>query len=137
MPMQERLQLAGAIVERRGKRLANLPELMPLLRFTRGNPLTILVTLGEALRAGIDTPARLDAFVTALERGEVAFGDEASEGRSKSLGASLSYGFSTAFTDDERKILSLLHLFQGFVNVDVLRMMGALKPEWCLAEVRG
>jgi hypothetical protein len=44
MPMQERLQLAGAIVERRGKRLADLPELTPLLRFTHGNPLTILVT---------------------------------------------------------------------------------------------
>jgi hypothetical protein len=137
MPMQERLQLAGAIVERRGKRLADLPDLAPLLRFTRGNPLTILVTLGEALRAGIDTPARLDAFVAALHRGEVAFEDEASEGRSRSLGASLSYGFSTAFTDDERRILALLHLFQGFVDVRVLRMMGAPEAEWCLAAVRG
>ena len=137
MPMQERLQLAGAIVERRGKRLADLPELTPLLRFTRGNPLTILVTLGEALRAGIDTPARLDAFVAALHRGEVAFEDEASEGRSKSLGASLSYGFGTAFADDERKILALLHLFQGFVDVDVLRAMGNPEAESCLAAVRG
>jgi hypothetical protein len=137
MPMQERLQLAGAIVERRGKRLAQLPELTPLLRFTRGNPLTILVTLGEALRAGIDTPARLDAFVAALERGEVAFEDEASEGRSKSLGASLSYGFASAFAEDERKVLALLHLFQGFVNVGVLRFMGNPEAEWCLAAVRG
>jgi hypothetical protein len=137
MPMQERLQLAGVIVERCGKRLADLPELTPLLRFTRGNPLTILVTLGEALRAGIDTPARLDAFVAELHRGEVAFEDEASEGRSKSLGASLSYGFEIAFTDNERKILALLHLFQGFVNVDVLRTMGHPEAEWCLAAVRG
>jgi tetratricopeptide (TPR) repeat protein len=137
MPMQERLQLAGAIVERRGRRLAELPELTPLLKFTRGNPLTIIVTIGEALRAGIDTPARLDAFVAALRRGEVAFEDEASEGRSKSLGASLSYGFSTAFTDDERKVLALLHLFQGFVDVDALGMMGDPEAEWCLAAVRG
>ena len=137
MPMQESLQLAGAIVERRGKRLADLPELTPLLRFTRGNPLTILVTLGEALRAGIDTPARLDAFVAALHRGEVEFEDEASEGRSKSLGASLSYGFGTAFTDEERKVLALLHLFQGFVDVDALRYMGNPEAEWCLAAVRG
>ncbi|HEX9491594.1 MAG TPA: hypothetical protein VF930_15015, partial [Stellaceae bacterium] len=137
MPMQERLQLAGAIVERRGKRLADLPELTPLLRFTRGNPLTILVTLGEALRAGIDTPARLDAFVAALHGGEVAFEDEASEGRSKSLGASLSYGFGTAFADDARKVLALLHLFQGFVDVDALRAMGNPEAERCLAAVRG
>jgi tetratricopeptide (TPR) repeat protein len=137
MPMQERFQLAGAIVERRGRRLAELPELTPLLRFTRGNPLTIIVTLGEALRAGIDTPEQLNAFVAALRRGEAAFEDEASEGRSKSLGASLSYGFDTAFTDDERKVLALLHLFQGFVDVDMLRMMGDPEAEWCLAAVRG
>ena len=137
MPMQERLQLAGAIVERRGKRLADLPELTPLLRFTRGNPLTILVTLGEALRAGINTSARLDAFVAALHGGEIAFEDEASEGRSKSLGASLSYGFGTAFTDDERKVLALLHLFQGFVDVDALKWMGGPEAEWCLAAARG
>lgn len=137
MPMQERLQLAGTIVERRGRRLADLPELTPLLRFTRGNPLTILVTLGEALRAGIDTPARLDAFVAALHGGEVAFEDEASEGRSKSLGASLSYGFGNAFTDDERKVLALLHLFQDFVDIDALRIMGNPEAEWCLAAVRG
>jgi tetratricopeptide (TPR) repeat protein len=137
MPMQERLQLAAAIVERRGKRLSDLPDLTPLLRFTRGNPLTILVTLGEALRAGIDTPARLDAFVAALHRGEVAFEDEAGEGRSKSLGASLSYGFGTAFTADERKVLALLHLFQGFVNVAALRLMGDPEAKWCLAAVRG
>jgi hypothetical protein len=137
MPMQERLQLAAAIVERRGKRLADLPDLTPLLRFTRGNPLTILVTLGEALRAGIDTSARLDAFVTALQSGEVAFEDEASEGRSKSLGASLSYGFDTGFTENERKVLALLHLFQGFVDVDALQAMGHPTAEWCLAAVRG
>jgi tetratricopeptide (TPR) repeat protein len=137
MPMQESLQLAGAIVERRGKRLAELPELTPLLRFTRGNPMTIIVSLGVALRAGIDTPAQLDAFVAALRRGEVAFEDEVSEGRSKSLGASLSYGFGTAFTDEEHKILALLHLFQGFVDVGVLRSMGNPETEWCLAALRG
>jgi tetratricopeptide (TPR) repeat protein len=137
MPMQERLQLAGAIVAHRGKRLADLPDLTPLLRFTRGNPLTILVTLGEALRAGIDTKDRLDAFVTALRSGEAEFEDEETENRSKSLGASLSYGFDHAFGEDERRILALLHLFQGFVDVDALGMMGDPDAEWCLEAVRG
>ena len=137
MPMQERLQLAGAIVAHRGKRLADLPDLMPLLRFTRGNPLTILVTVGEALRVGIDTKERLDGFVAALRGGEAEFEDEESEGRSKSLGASLSYGFGRAFDEDERKILALLHLFQGFVDVDAVRMMGNPQAEWCLEAVRG
>jgi hypothetical protein len=137
MPMLERLQFADAILGRRGKRLAQLPDLAPLLTFTLGNPLTILVTLGEALRAGIDTKSRLDAFVAALRRGEVAFEDEQTEGRSKSLGASLSYGFSTAFSQEERKILGLLHLFQGFINVWTLLSMGYPDHKWCLEAVRG
>ncbi len=128
MPMQERLQLAGAIAEHRGKRLADLPDLTPLLQFTQGNPLTILVTVGEALRAGIDSKERLDAFVAALRTGEANFEDEETEGRTKSLGASLSYGFASAFNDDERKRLALLHLFQGFVDVDALRAMGLPRP---------
>lgn len=45
-------------------------------------------------------------------------------GRSKSLGAALSYGFATAFSADERRILALLHHFQGFVDEQVLRAMG-------------
>jgi tetratricopeptide (TPR) repeat protein len=137
MPMQERLQLAGAIVAQRGRRLAELPDLTDLLRFTQGNPLTILVTIGAALRAGIDSKSRLDAFMAALRKGEVDFQDEATEGRSTSLGASLSYGFGTLFDDDQRRILALLHLFQGFVDVDALRTMGDPASEWCLAAVRG
>jgi hypothetical protein len=137
MPLQERLQLAGAIAEHRGKRLADLPDLTPLLRFTQGNPLTILVSVGEALRAGIDTTERLDAFVAALRGGEAKFEDEETEGRTKSLGASLSYGFASAFNDDERKRLALLHLFQGFVDVDALCAMGNPAAEWAVAEVSG
>ena len=137
MPMRERLQLAGALVAQRGGRLAALPDLRPLLRFTRGNPLTILVTVGEALRSGIDAPEALDAFVDSLRRGEAAFADEATENRAMSLGASLAYGFARAFDDGERKVLALLHLFQGFVDVDVLRWMGNPEADWCLAAVRG
>jgi tetratricopeptide (TPR) repeat protein len=137
MPMQERLQLADAIAEHRGKRLVSLPDLTPLLLFTRGNPLTILVTVGEALRLGIDTNDRLDAFIAALRKGEAAFEDEETEGRSKSLGASLSYGFGNAFSEDERKILALLHLFQGFVQVGALCTMSAPDAEWRLDNLRG
>ncbi len=136
MPMQERLQLADAIAAHRGKRLAELPDLWPLLQFTQGNPLTILVVVGEALRTGIQSPDQLEAFVTALRSGEAKFEDEAAEGRTKSLGASLSYGFASAFNDVECTRLALLHLFQGFVDVDAFRVMGNSKADWALAEVR-
>jgi tetratricopeptide (TPR) repeat protein len=37
----------------------------------------------------------------------------------------------------DKKKLALLHLFQGFVDVDVLRVMGDPEADWCLPEVRG
>jgi tetratricopeptide (TPR) repeat protein len=137
MPMLEQLELAGAIVSRRGKRLADLPDLMPLLRFTGGNPMTILVTVGAVLRVGVGSKAQLDAFVEALRSGEIDFKDEEAEGRSKSLGASLSYGFSTAFDEKERQTLALLYLFRGFVDVDVLITMSDPDAECSLFALRG
>jgi tetratricopeptide (TPR) repeat protein len=137
MPMRESLQLAGGVAENRGKRLADLPDLTPLLKFTRGNPLTILITVREVMREGIDSAEKLAAFVATLRSGEAQFEDDETEGRTKSLSASLSYGFANAFCEDERKILSLLHFFQGFADVDALRWMGAEWNPGALAEVIG
>jgi tetratricopeptide (TPR) repeat protein len=137
MPMQERLQLAAAITNLRGRRLVDLPDLTPLLRFTDGNPLTILVTVRQALREGIAAKEQLEAYVATLRAGQVSFHDEPTEGRSRSLGASLSYGYEHAFSDEERKILALLHLFQGFVDAYVLSGLGAQTEGWSLDAVRG
>lgn len=141
MPMQERWQLARALAEKLGRQLDEVGDWKPLLIFTQGNPLTITVLVGQALRDGLRTRGEVEEFVGKLRAGEAAFEDEASEGRSKSLGASLSYGFETAFSDDERKILALLHFFQGFVDVDTLAQMGKLQKatgeDYTLPEVRG
>ncbi|HKZ86352.1 MAG TPA: CHAT domain-containing protein, partial [Anaerolineae bacterium] len=137
MPMQERVQLARALAEKHGRRITEVEDWRPLLGFTQGNPLAITVLVGQALRDGLKTRKEIEAFVARLRAGEAAFEDEASEGRSKSLGASLSYGFEHAFIEDERKVLALLHFFQGFVDVDTLRDMGAPEADWCLPEVRG
>ena len=117
-----------------------MPDWQPLLDFSGGNPLTITVVVGQALREGRRTQDAIAAFVAQLRAGEAVIEDEESEGRTRSLGASLSYGFAAAFTDDERRILALLHLFQGFVDVDALRHMGASRtltarflPEACAA----
>jgi tetratricopeptide (TPR) repeat protein len=137
MPMQERVQLARALAEKHGHRLTDVADWRPLLRFTQGNPLTITVLVGQALREGLKTADQINAFVDRLQAGEAAFEDETSEGRSKSLGASLSYGFAQAFTEVERKQLALLHFFQGFVDVDALILMGNPETDWCLPELRG
>ena len=131
MPMQERVRLTRALADKQGKRIADVKDWLPLLRFTQGNPLTITVIAGQALRDGISSQEQIEAYLNKLHNGEQAFDDEVSEGRSKSLGASLSYGFEQAFSTDERKVLALLHFFQGFVDVDVLRWMIA-DEDWGL-----
>lgn len=137
MPMPERVQLARGLAEKHGRRLTDVDDWWPLLKFTGGNPLTTTVLVGQALRDGLKTADQISNFVDELRAGQAKFADETSEGRSKSLGASLSYGFDHAFSKDERNKLALLHLFQGFVDVDVLRFMGMSKADWCLDEVRG
>ncbi len=137
MPFQERVQLARALAEKHGRRLTDVEDWRPLLEFTQGNPLTITVLTGQALRDGVRTGEQVEAFVGRLRAGGAAFEDEAEEGRTRSLGASLSYGFEHAFTEAERQQLALLHLFQGFVDVNALRLMGNSDEDWCLLEVRG
>jgi hypothetical protein len=141
MPMQERVQLARALAEKYGHRLTEVEDWRSLLRFTQGNPLTITVLVGQALRDGLKSKEQIADFVDKLRKGETAFEDEASEGRSKSLGASLSYGFASAFSESEHRQLALLHLFQGFVDVSVLQQMGELRTvtgeDFSLPEVHG
>jgi len=137
MPFQERVQLARALAEKHQWRLMDVEDWRPLLEFTQGNPITITVLVGQALRDGLRTKAQVAAFVDRLRAGERVFKDEASEGRTKSLAASLNYGFENAFSESERKQLALLHLFQGFVDVDALRWMGNSEEEWHVPEIRG
>ncbi|MCH8046370.1 MAG: CHAT domain-containing protein [Planctomycetes bacterium] len=137
MPMQERVQLARALAEKQGRSLIDVDDWRPLLRFTGGNPLTITVLVGQALRDGLKTRDQIEAFVARLQSGQAAFEDETDQGRSRSLGASLAYGFESAFSDAQRAQLACLHFFQGFVDVDALKAMGNLEADWCLPELRG
>ncbi len=63
--------------------------------------------------------ARLQAGEAQLEAGE-----DAALGRTRSLAASLSYGFAQAFTEAERAQLAVLHLFRDTADADALRYMG-------------
>jgi tetratricopeptide (TPR) repeat protein len=125
MPMRESLQLAGALAARHGHGLGTA-DWRPLLRYTAGNPLTITVLIGQALRAGLGATQAIEVFVAALEAGEAVLeaGEDAALGRSRSLAASLSYGFARAVTDAERAQLAVLHLFRETVSADAFRVMG-------------
>jgi len=124
MPTRERRQLAEALILRRGRDVRLLGVLDPLLSFSQGNPLTLSALVGQALKNGFDNSADVEGFVAKLRAGEAVFDDDVEQGRSKSLGSSLSYGFEYAFNEDERKRLAVLQLFQGAVNPAVLRVMG-------------
>jgi tetratricopeptide (TPR) repeat protein len=129
MPFDERVQVTVALAKKLGRQLDDVDDWRPLLRFTQGNPLTLTVLVGQALRDGLKTRDQIANFVGKLQAGEAVFEDEASEGRTRSLAASLEYGFENAFTETERKQLALLHLFQGFVDVHALRMMAEITRE--------
>jgi len=137
-PMQfaERLEMTEKLAKKRGRRLDDVEDWRPLIWFTQGNPLTLTVVVGQALRDVLKSRDQIESFVRKLQAGEAVFEDEASEGRTRSLAASLSYGFEHAFTEVERMQLALLHLFHGFVNADVLRTMGHPEAGWCLPCVK-
>jgi tetratricopeptide (TPR) repeat protein len=125
MPLRESLQLAAALAKRHGHSIGTV-DWRPLLRYAAGNPLTITVLVGQALRENLATSAAVGDFVARLAAGEAQLeaGDDVALGRTRSLAASLSYGFAKAFTDAERAQLAVLHLFRDTAAADAVRLMG-------------
>jgi tetratricopeptide (TPR) repeat protein len=131
MPMLECLALARGVAKRQpggGELFLEVEDWRPLLEFSQGNPLTVIVLVREALREQLTSRDQIEGFVAGLRAGAARVVDDAAQGRDKSLAASLSYGLDEAFTDNERAVLALLALFQGFADTDALRMMGGLEP---------
>jgi len=113
-----------------------IADWQPLLDYCHGNPLTLRVIVGQAIKRGLRGPEPIGDFVAAIRSGEQAIEDaDEQQGRDKSLGASLDYGFRHAFKDDELPIIALLHLFQGTVDVDALEATG--KGDHALPELKG
>jgi len=129
--------MAAELAQKSGRQFDDVEDWRPLLRFAQGNPLTLTVLVGHALRTNLTDRERIANFVGDLQSGQSVFEDEASEGRTRSLAASLAYGFESAFAEPERKQLALLHFFQGFVSVDALVWMGRPESPWSLPELAG
>ncbi len=114
-----------------------IAQWQPLLDYCAGNPLTLRVIAGQAVRTGLRTKDQIEEFIQAVRDGEQQIKDtDEAQGRDKSLGASLDYGFRNAFSEDELPIIALLHLFQGTVDVDALAFMGKA-GDHALPEVQG
>ncbi len=136
MPFDESVQMTEALAKKLGRRLDDVEDWRPLLGFTQGNPMTLTVLVRQALRDRLKSREQIEDFVRTVQAGEAVFENEESEGRTRSLAASLAYGFDRAFTEPERKQLALLHLFQGVVAAAVLQTMGIPEAAWCLPEVK-
>ncbi len=136
MSNSDAASLALKLGEERGLNRSEIADWQPLLDYCAGNPLTLRVLVGQAVKAGLRGRQRIAEFVEAIRTGEQVFENtDAKQGRDKSLGASLDYGFRNAFQPDELPIVALLHLFQGTVDVDALAFMG--KGDDALAELKG
>jgi len=116
MPMQERVQLACALAAKHNIHITSAEDWEPLLAFTQGNPLAVMVLVCQALRNKLKLRWQIEAFVEQLRAGLAKFDDEVSQGHSRSPGASLDHGSQNVFSEDERRVLALLHLFHEFVD---------------------
>lgn len=124
MQMQERIFLTKALARKHRYSLNDFLIWYPLLIYSQGNPLTLTILVNQALNAGYKSKIEIEEFVSNLRRGEVEIEDDLAGGRTTSLTMALCYGFSHEFTVEESKKLSLLYLFQGFLNVTTLGFMG-------------
>jgi hypothetical protein len=128
--------LVLALGQEKGIARSEIAEWQPLLDYCAGNPLTLRIIAGQAVKQGLRGSESISLFIQAIQDGEqhIADADEG-QGRDHSLGASLDYGFRHAFKADDLPIIALLHCFQGVVDVDVLVWMG--KDEYALPELQG
>lgn len=130
--------LARSLGDERKIAQEEIADWQPLLDYCHGNPLTLRVIVGQAIRMDLRGKERIVAFVEAIRSGEQAIEDtDECQGRDKSLGASLDYGFRNVFQSDEQPIIALLHLFQGTVDVNALVVMGHKENEYALPELKG
>ncbi len=128
--------LALKLGEEKGVKRSDVANWKPLLEYSAGNPFTLRVLAGQAINIGLRSRQQIEQFIQAVRDGEQEIEDvDESEGRDKSLAASLAYGFQNAFSENELPVLALLHLFQGTVNVGWLLLMGQVE-EYALAEVK-
>lgn len=136
MKNSDAANLARSLGSERHIARKDIADWQPLLDYCHGNPLTLRVIVGQASRSGLRGKTQIENFVEAIRSGERAIEDaDEKQGRDKSLGASLDYGFRNAFQPDEQPLIALLHLFQGTVDVNALAAMG--KGDHALPELKG
>lgn len=137
MPMEERGEMTIRITGGHGLAVHQLASFGPLLKHSQGNPLTLSFLLTTALREGWRRPDEVKKFLADLRLGDAGQTEAAGvDDPSSALFNSLLSGYERAFGEEERRRLALLHLFRGYVDLNVLCWMGHPEAPWCLPPVR-
>jgi tetratricopeptide (TPR) repeat protein len=137
MPMSERAQLAQILAEKRGHHSDSLEYWQPLLRFSGGNPLTLILVLNEVLERGLGTAHEINAFTAQLQAGTVNFWSEENKYNFELLRSSLCFGFERAFSKEDQQKLAYLRFFRTIVRADILSLMGSTDTQFTLPELHG
>jgi len=147
--LSECIDFAVCLARRLGSVLGDLADVQPILEYSQGNPLVLTVALRTFLYPRGPSTDSAELFVERLQAGEGLFDESVEQGRSRSLLASLEYGFNRAFNDTELRVLALLYLFRSYANTNILLVMGhrPTAPEnvglsnhdfsWTLSELEG
>lgn len=122
LPMRERLRLARALAEQAGSLLSDVDDWRPVLKFSEGNPLVVRCLVKRMIREGIESTSRVRNFVDTL-RSRISAADE-DEQKKTVVDAALEHILSQGLNQNEQRIIALLHLFHGVVNVRRLVAMG-------------
>jgi len=113
--VSESFAAAAAIMYRHKKQLDNSGKWTPLIDFADGNPITLRIVFDTVVRAGMDSAEQLNQYASDLRSGSSNIFDQKDSIPCQTLYTSLIYGLQEGFTQNERKVLSLLHFFRGFV----------------------
>ena len=122
LPMRERLQLARALAEKDGASLSDVDDWRPVLKFSEGNPLVVRCLVERMVHEGIETASQVRAFIEKLKSRASAAGEDNQE--TAAVDATLENILSQSLNQNEQRIVALLHLFHGVVNVQRLAAMG-------------
>ena len=122
LPMRERLQLARALAEKDGASLRDVDDWRPVLKFSEGNPLVVRCLVERMVHEGIESASQVRAFIEKLRSRASAAGEDKQQ--TAVVDAALEHILSQGLNQNEQRIVALLHLFHGVVNVQRLAAMG-------------
>lgn len=135
MPAQDRVRFAQSLATYRGKFIADMTAWEPLLEFTQGNPLSMRLVIGQALREQIVTRDGIDAFVARLSEGAQECHQNGQDEQLSSLRASLDRTIRCCFTPMEAAILSILSLCQDAISSHAVLAMAGSQFRWHLPQL--